>query len=216
MSDRRSMRHCAARPGAWSLLVCAAAIAAWPGVARAQHPIRFALGASLAGVRVHADLGSAVEALSGTALALDAGAGRGALLLEARYSEGHLTSADSTVDPRDLVEGSFFLGARLGPFVTILAGPHARAYAAPSGTRRWLFWEARAQARAPLVASRLEAYAELGATAFGSTSLAISFDAERSGEVGARYYVPRAPLALRLAYRIARSTGRLPDRSDTV
>ena len=28
MSDRRSMRHCAARPGAWSLLVCAAAIAA--------------------------------------------------------------------------------------------------------------------------------------------------------------------------------------------
>lgn len=198
------------------VLALAAAAAASPRPARAQQPIRFTLGASAAAVRVHRDIGSLVQSLSATALALDAGARRGPLLLVARYSEGHLTSSDSTVSANDLVEGSAFLGVRLGSFVTLLAGPHVRAYDAPSGTSRWVFWEARVQGTAPLIPSRLEAYGELGATVLGSSSLVTSFESERSGEVGARYRLAGAPLALRLAYRIERGSGRLPTRSDTV
>jgi hypothetical protein len=197
-------------------LALAAAVAGLPKPARAQQPFGFAVGATAAAVRVHSDVGPLVESLSGLALALDAGARRGHLLLEGHYSEGHLTSSDSAVEARDLVAGSLLLGARIGPFLTVRAGPHARAYAAPSGTRRWVFWEVRVRGTAPLIASRLEAYAELGGTVFGSTSLATSFDAERCGEVGARYDVPGAPLALRLAYRIERGSGTLPTRSDTV
>jgi hypothetical protein len=197
------------------VLAVACAIAL-PRPARAQHPPPFMLGASAAAVRVHRDMGSATESLSGTTLALDAGARRGPLLLVARYREGHLTSSDSSVAARDMVEGSVFLGARLGSYVTVLAGPHVRAYHAPTGTSRWVFWEARVQGSAPLIPSRLDAYAELGATVLGSSSVVTSFDGERSGEVGARYHVPGAPLALRLAYRIERGSGRLPTRSDTV
>ncbi len=173
-------------------------------------------GATVAAVRVRSNMGSLVESLSGTALALEAGAGRGRLVVEARYGEGHLTSKDAAVEARDLVTGSLLAGARLGPFVTVLVGPGARAYHAPSGTSRWVFWEVHARGTAPLIASRLEAYGELGATVLGSSNLVTSFSGERSGEVGARYRVPGAPLALRLAYRIERGSGKTPERSDTV
>ena len=197
-------------------LALAGAVTGLAGPAQAQHPIRLTAGATVAGLHVRSDQGSRVDSLSGTVLALDGSARRGPLLLEVRYGEGHLTASDSTVQARDLVEGSLLFGVRLGRYVTVLGGPRARAYADPAGTRRWVFWEARIRGAAPLIASRLDAYAEFGGTVLGSTSLSTSFGSERSGEVGARYRLFGARLALQVAYRIERDAGSLPTRSDTV
>lgn len=193
--------------------VLATLAALLPAPALAQRVYAEATGAV---VRVTSDGGTAIESLNGSALALGAGLSLAMVGLEARYLQGSLTSNDPAIEPRDVVEGELLLAVRPHPRLAVKAGPHVRTYAAASGTRRWVFWEARVRGAAPLIPSRLDAYAELWGAVAGSTSLSGSFGNERGGEVGARLEIPRTPLSARLAYRIDHGSGAGPDRSDTL
>jgi len=185
-----------------------------PDLARAQRPVALYAEAGATASRVRSLVGTVAEPLDGVGLVVGAGlSGRG-LSLEARYSESKLTSENGAVEDRDLTEGEVLLGVSPHRLVTLKVGPHARAYRS-DGTRRWVFWEARVRATAPLIPSRLDAYAELWGAVAGSTSLSTSFASERGGEVGATLEIPGTPLGARVAYRIDRGRGDNPTRSDT-
>ncbi len=196
-------------------LVLAATAGLAPVAGRAQQPASLYLDGAAAAARVRSGMGTLVEAVHGPVFAVAAGASRFGLLLEGRYAQGRLTSENPGVETRDLVEGELRFGVRLHPSVTVAAGPHVRAYAASSGTRRWVFWEARIRGTAPIIPLRLDAYAEVWGAVAGSTSLSTAFGSERGGEVGTSLAVPRTPLALRVAYRIDHGSGTSPTRSDT-
>ncbi len=199
----------------WSPAVVAGAVLL-PGSALGQRPVQLFVEAGASAARVRSDAGGTVEPLDGAAVAVAGGVSiRAVLLLEARYAEANLTSENAAVEQRDLAEGELLVGVRPHPLLTLKAGPHARAYRSASGTRRWVFWEARVRGTAPIIPSRLAASAELWAAVAGSTSLSNSFTSERGGEVGAQLEIPGAPLAVRVGYRIDRGRGDNPARTDT-
>jgi hypothetical protein len=202
------------RRGFWRGAILAAAIL-FPGIAHAQRPVAVYVEAGAMFARIRSRVGTAAEPLEGLAREAGAGlSGRG-LSLEARYAEGMVTSENAGVEDRDVTEGEVLLGVSPHRLVTLKVGPHARAYRSDAGTRRWVFWEGRVRATAPIIPSRLDAYTELWAAVAGSTSLSTSFVGERGGEVGATLEIPRTPLAARVAYRIDRGRGDSPTRSDT-
>ena len=187
-----------------------------PGLANGQRPVQLFVEAGASAVTVRSDAAGVVEPLHGEAFALAGGVSvRSVLSLEARYAEATLASDDAAIEGRDLIEAEVLIGVQPHPLVTLKAGPHARAYRSASGTRRWVFWEARARGTAPIIPSRLHAFAELWAAVAGSTSLSSSFGGERGGEVGAQLEIPGAPVAVRLGYRLARGRGDNPTRADT-
>lgn len=192
-----------------------AAVILLPGSARGQRPVQLFVEAGATAARVRSRVGTVAEPLNGVGMVVGAGLSARGLLLEARYAEGQLTSDDAAVERRDVADGEILLGISPHRLVTLKAGPHARAYRTPSGTRRWLFWEARVRGTAPIIPSRLDAYAELWGAMAGSTSLSNSFGGARGGEVGATVEIPGTPLAARVAYRIDRGNGDNPTRSDT-
>ncbi len=195
-------------------LALAAGACLAPIAGRAQQPVSLYFEGAVAAARVRSGAGTVLEPLDGAVFSVAGGASRSGVVLEGRYAQGRLTSESPTVEARDLVEGELRFGVRLHPAVTVTAGPHVRAYASSSGTRRWVFWEARIRGTAPIIPSRLDAYAELWGAVAGSTSLSTGFGSERGGEVGTRLEIPRTPLALRVAYRIDRGSGNNPTRSD--
>lgn len=202
------------RPCLWGAAALAVAFLL-PGSARAQRPLRIVVEAGASAHRVRSLVGTTPEPLDGLGMVVGASVSGRGLLLEARYAQGQLSSEDAAVEDRDVVEGEVLLGVSPHRLVTLKVGPHARAYRSDAGTRRWVFWEARVRATAPLIPSRLDAYAELWGAVAGSTSLSSSFGDERGGEVGAAMEIPRTPIAVRVAYRIDRGTGDNPTRSDT-
>lgn len=202
--------------GMTGFLALAASLATAPARAQDSLPGGAYLDGSVGAVRTRSAAGAGVEPRHGTVLALAAGVSRWSLVLEGRYAQASLTSDDPAITPRDLVEGELRFGVRLLPAVTVSAGPRARAYSSSSGTQRWVFWEARVAGNAPLIPSRLDAYAQLWGAVAGSTSLSNGFGSERGGEVGTRLAIPSTPLRLRIAYRIDRGRGTDPVRSDTV
>ena len=185
--------------------------------ARAQNqPGATYLDGGIAAARTHSAAGTLTEPRHGALLAVAGGVLRRGLTLEGRYAQGSLTSDNPAVEERDLVEGELQFGVRLLPSIAVLVGPHARAYSSPSGTRRWVFWEARVAGTAPIIPSRLDTYAQVWSAVAGSTSLSRGFGSERGGEVGARLTFPRTPLGLRVAYRIDRGSGTDPVQSDAL
>jgi len=195
------------------LAACASAATA---TARAQQ--RAPAGAYVDGgvtyARTRSVAGTLAEPLHGPVVAVAAGVSRWSLLLEGRYAQGTLSSSDPAIEKRDLTEGELHFGVRLLPALTVSVGPHARAYHASSGTRRWVFWEGRIAGTTPLIPSRLDVYGQIWGAVAGSTSLSNSFGHERGGEVGARVTIPHTRLGLQIAYRIDRGTGSNPARSD--
>ena len=192
-----------------------AAVVLLPGSARGQRPVQLFVEAGATAARVRSLVGTSVEPLDGVGMAVGAGFSTRGLLLEVRYAEGKLTSDDAAVERRDVADGEILLGVSPHRLVTLKAGPHARAYRSASGTWRWVFWEARVRGTAPIIPSRLDAYAELWGAMAGSTSLSNTFGGARGGEVGATLEIPRTALAARVAYRIDRGNGDNPTRSDT-
>ena len=53
--------------------------------------------------------------------------------LDLRYRQGTLSAAGGA-EQHKLVEGQALLGLRFGPWLTLEAGPHVRAYVTPAGT----------------------------------------------------------------------------------
>lgn len=75
----------------------------------------------------------------------------------------HGTAAAAAIDssPRDVVEGEALVGFRALPWLTLWAGPTARAYTVGDANQRWLMWSGRASARGTLLPGRMLTFLEL-------------------------------------------------------
>src|SRR2546430_14728212 len=110
-----------------------------------------------------------------------------------RYAQGRVTArTDTGVVGRDLVEGEALLGVRAMPWLTLWAGPTARAYTTPDGDQRWLLWTARARARRTLVLGRMQTYVQLWGALSGNVTNPPERARVRGADVGVAIRLRRA------------------------
>jgi len=92
------------------------------------------------------------------------------LLVRVRYAEGPINPkggssggllGTGSTESRDVVEGDALVGYRAMPWLTIWAGPSARAYTLGAKNERWLIWTGRATARGTLLPGRMQTFVEL-------------------------------------------------------
>jgi hypothetical protein len=125
--------------------------------------------------------------------------------LDVSYSQGRLTADTGSAAARALVEGSVLVVARPLNWLALKAGPHLRAYAAPGGTERWVLWEARAHADAPILEGKWVAYGELWLAVASSVNVDPGSAGARGAEAGLSIKVPGSPVWARLAYLVDQS-----------
>jgi hypothetical protein len=197
-----------------SVALLAAACAAGPVAGQALHP---AAGASLVTARVRSDVSGSLDQFSGTAFLGEGTCTAGRLSLDVSYLQGSLDPTGATLGgQRDLVEGTVLLGVRPAAWLTLEAGPHARAYTLTGTTQRWLFWELRAHAATAFVGSAVLGYAELWRALGGAANVSGQFDHAQGGEVGMIVRLSRTPFEARVAYRIDHAVLGNPTRRETV
>jgi hypothetical protein len=136
--------------------------------------------------------------------------------LELSYSQGRLTADTGNAAARDLVEGSLLLTGRPLNWLALKVGPHLRAYAAPGGTERWVLWEARARADAPILEGKWLVYGELWVAVASSVNVDPGSGGARGAEAGLTVRVPQTPLWARLAYVVDQSRFKNGTRTESV
>lgn len=155
---------------------------------------------------------------SGTALLGEGSLAVGRLSLVVSYLQGTLNppATPGAGASRDLVEGTVLFGVHPNDWLTLAAGPHARAYTlgGGGGTQRWLFWELRARAATVFVGTAVRGYAELWRTVAGDANVPEPFSHATGGEAGMIMHLARSPLEARVAYRIDNAV--LQGRAETV
>jgi len=184
-----------------ALVFALLAIAALPGRAVAQH---FNVDLFGAPQIVHSHTDESSSRLTGTVFG---GAGtfvgqRFAVRL--RYAQGTISAkADTGVDRRQVVEGEALIGLRATQWLTIWAGPSARAYTIGDADQRWLLWTGRVTGRGTLLPDRMQSYVEL----WGAFSGKVGDPALKAGGRGADAGLElrlssQTPLWGRFGYRI--------------
>lgn len=123
------------------------------------------------------------------------------LKVRLRYAEGRVSGEFA----RELVEGEALVGFRVTPWLTLWAGPHARAYAADEGDQRWLFWSGRVTARGTLLPGRMSTFVELWKSVTGSVREGSATG--QGAEAGLDVLLSGPSLWGRIAYRIERGIG---------
>ncbi|MGH7520436.1 MAG: hypothetical protein ACREMI_04070 [Gemmatimonadales bacterium] len=83
------------------------------------------------------------------------------LMVRVRYGEGRIKPSSGSADPREVVEGEALFGVRAAPWLSIWAGPSARAYTMGDSDQRWLVWTARATGRGILIPGHMQTFVEL-------------------------------------------------------
>lgn len=183
----------------------AATGAAAPAVLPAQLARHVSGGGGAATVRVRTTAGGGA-ALSGTAVGgegrLTAGGGR--LALDVTYREGSLSADTGSAPARDLVEASVLVGTRPLRGLVVRAGPHLRAYVAPAGTERWVWWEAHARYETGIVGTMVRAHLEGWTAVASDVNAPAGAGGARGGEVGLTLWPARRPVWARLAYAVDR------------
>ena len=136
--------------------------------------------------------------------------------LDLSYSQGRLTADTGGAAARDIVEGSLLVAARPVPWLALKAGPHLRAFAAPGGTERWVLWEGRAHADAPIVQGEWLAYVEAWVAVASSVNVDPGASGARGAEAGLTVKVPQSPLWGRLAFVVDQARLKNGARSETL
>lgn len=180
-------------------LVVLAALTAGEIRAQALRPVG---SASLVTARVRSQVPAGIDQFTGSAFLGQGTLAMGRVELSVSYLQGTLTHDGGTAAARDLVEGTVRLGVRALDWLTLETGPHARAYTLAASTQRWLFWELRARAATAFVGSAAQGYAELWRAVSADANVPEPFDHAQGGEVGMVLRLARAPLAVRVGYRI--------------
>lgn len=182
-------------------VVPAAALALCAGTLGAQtlHPDA---RASLVTARVRSQLQMTDSQFTGSAFLGEGTLAIGRFQLGVSYLQGTLNPDGGSTAPRDLVEGTVLVGVRPFDWLTLETGPHARAYTSPRITERWLFWELRARAATAFVGSAVQGYAELWRVVSADVNVPETFDHAQGGEAGIVVRLARAPLEVRVGYRI--------------
>lgn len=178
-----------------------AACVASPLAGQALHP---AASASVVTARVRSAVPGATDQFSGAVFLGEGSLSLGRFSLGVSYLQGTLdpSGVPGAATSRDLVEGTVLLGVRPAAWLTLEAGPHARAYNLTGGTQRWLFWELRARAATAFVGTAVRGYAELWTAVSADANVPEPFDHAQGGEVGMILRLARSPLEARLGYRI--------------
>ena len=181
------------------LLLLAAAVGAGRLPGQTIHP---AVAASVVTARVRVEqLGEAFQ-FSGAAFGAEGTVSLGRVQLGLSYLQGRLDPDTGSAPARDLVEGSVLLGVRPVEWLTLSAGPHARAYATNGQTQRWVYWELRLRAAKPFIGTAVRGYAELWRAVAADANVPEPFDHAQGGEAGMIVRLARAPFECRVAYRI--------------
>jgi len=157
-----------------------------------------AAGLSVVSARVRG-----TDQLTGTVLGGQGTVALGRLELALGYVQGKIGPEGASAAGQDLVEGVALLGVRPAPWLRVAAGPHVRSYTLTGGTQlRWVFWELRARVSGAFVGSAGRGYVELWRALSASVNAPESFDHAQGGEAGMVVHLARAPLELRLGYRV--------------
>jgi hypothetical protein len=184
---------------------CLAALAASP--LAAQSPLQMSFWGTASQEIVQSRIGTVRERLSGTILSAEGLVGGGErLVLRLRYGQGTV-KGDGGVAPRELVEGEALLGYRAAPWLTLWAGPNARAYTAGEADQRWLFWSCRATLRCTLMPGRMQSFVELWKSVSGSVTRPDGAASGRGAEAGLEMRLSGPTLWGRLAYRVEQGLG---------
>jgi len=175
--------------------LAALAVGATPCGAQGLVP---AAGLSIVSTRVRG-----TDQLTGTVVGGQGSVALGRLELTLGYVQGKIGPEGAGARGQDLVEGVALLGVRPAPWLRVAVGPHVRSYMLTGGTQlRWVFWELRARASGAFVGSAGRGYVELWRALSASVNAPESFDHAQGGEAGMVVHLARAPLELRLGYRI--------------
>ena len=167
-----------------------------------QSALRLSAAGEVAAVRARSLTAAGRERLDGFLVVGEGTLGRGRGLLRLRYGQGRVTSDSAGVQPRSVTDGELLLGLAALPWLDLWAGPHARSYLTDFGNQRWLFWEARASARATLVPGQLQSFFEGRMAVAGRVNVPETFGSARGAEGGVEARIARPALRLRLTYRI--------------
>lgn len=173
------------------LAPCGAAAQVWNDVGVDGTVARVHLRASGSGIG---------EALSGFVAEGRGSVRLGAVALVAAYAQGHLAADSGAAAGRDLVDGTLLVAARPTPWLTVAAGPHARAYTAAGTTERWVLWEAHARFASPIIVGTLRAHAEGWLALASSVNAAAGAAGAGGAEAGLTMLVPGTALWARFAY----------------
>ena len=183
------------RVAAWGFALTALAAGATSSGAQGLVP---AGGLSIVSTRVRG-----TDQLTGTVLAGQGALTLGRVELALGYVQGKIGPEGASGAVQDLVEVLALLGVRPASWLRLAVGPHARSYTLTGGTQlRWVFWELRARASSAFVGSAGRGYLELWRALSATVNVPEPFDHAQGGEAGMVVHLARAPLELRLGYRI--------------
>jgi hypothetical protein len=174
-------------------------------------------GVAGAAIRSVAEVGTTVEASSGTLIGVEARAGISRFTVDVSYLQGTLNPESGTVGQRDYVEGSLLLSVLTFPGISLRVGPHARAYLSEAGTQRWLFWTGRVRGDYTLIRSpAIAAFAEGWLAWTAEVNVSETFDNARGGVIGMSIGAPGTAFYGRLSYSIEQARMGGGTRRDTV
>jgi hypothetical protein len=174
-----------------------------PAPIAAQGRMQFTFGGTGAQEIVQSRVAASSERLSGLMLGGEGLLVSNRIMARLRYAQGRVTAGAATgIAPRDLVEGEALLGFRALPWLTLWAGPSARAYTAEASDQRWLFWSGRASARGSLFPGQMQTFVELWGALSGNVTNPPTTAGGRGAEAGLEMRLGGQSFWGRLAYRI--------------
>jgi hypothetical protein len=187
--------------------------AAAPATLDAQRSWQWEAALSGIGMRVNSTSGPATQKLSGAVFGFQGHVLFARLItFNVGYWQGQITPADgqSTIAPRDVVEGYAQIGARPLPWLWLRGGPHAWTYISNAGRQRWLLMEGRARVQGEIIPD-LQSYLELWNVFSANVNVPQGFQSGRGGEGGISLRIrdvpiipERFPVRIRAAYGIER------------
>jgi len=162
------------------------------------------------------EIGSVGSYLSGTTFGGEGRVAFGPVRLDLGYWQGSLSNQSGPAANEDVVEGKVLLGIAPVHWLTIAAGPYARAYTTPAGTERWFTWRIQGRAEQNIVPTTVTGYAELWIVAATTVNVVQPFSSGRGGTLGLRFSPQRWPVWLNLGYGVEQIRLGGGSRLDTV
>jgi hypothetical protein len=202
------------KPAVASVLALWGCAAALPAAAAAQGGARATLGIGLAPSWEETQTQGSLVSRTGLLREGSLGLGVSVLGLDVLYRQGTL-SADGGADQHELVDGQVLFGLRLGPWLTLEAGPHLRAYVTPAGTERWVLWEGQARVAARVLRPGGWVYLRVGRVLTADIP-GMSFDHGQGAAAGLELRLGSTPLWGHVGYWVHRASASGALRVETV
>jgi len=152
------------------LLMVLVAAALPASLAAQQDGSRFTFAGFASQEIVHSREGTGNDRFSGIVLGGAGNLSIGRLVARARYAQGRVSAKENGIDPRDVVEGELLVGYRVVPWLTLWAGPSARAYTMEDSEQRWFIWSGRVTGRGTIMPGKMQSFVELWGALSGNLS----------------------------------------------